>query len=270
MLDGVALLKSRSMKISIMYRFLFIICLFFSVHTYSQSSSHSFKNGEYLKYKIHYGLLNAGFASVELEKSDQTNDSLFHAIGLGWTTGMVGFVFPVEDRYESYFSSKNLKPNHFIRKVSEGGYTQDKEVFFDFNTHQAKEINHKKDTEKSFFIQNNVQDMISSFYYMRNVDFENLSENDSISVNMFFDGKMNPIKLIVLGRETIKSKFGKIKTIKVRPLVLKGRVFEDEENVTLWISDDLNKIPIKIKASLLVGAAKAELVEYKGLVHPFP
>ena len=270
MLDGVALLKSRSMKISIMYRFLFIICLFFSVNTYSQSSSHSFKNGEYLKYKIHYGLLNAGFASVELEKSDQTNDSLFHAIGLGWTTGMVGFVFPVEDRYESYFSSINLKPNHFIRKVSEGGYTQDKEVFFDFNTHQAKEINHKKDTEKSFFIQNNVQDMISSFYYMRNVDFENLSENDSISVNMFFDGKMNPIKLIVLGRETIKSKFGKIKTIKVRPLVLKGRVFEDEENVTLWISDDLNKIPIKIKASLLVGAAKAELVEYKGLVHPFP
>jgi hypothetical protein len=105
---------------------------------------------------------------------------------------------------------------------------------------------------------------------MRNIDFEVLDENDSIMVNMFFDGKMNPIKLIILGREIIKTNFGKIKTIKVRPLVLKGRVFKDEENVTLWISDDLNKIPVKIKASLLVGAAKAELVEYNGLVYPFP
>lgn len=253
-----------------MYKFLFVLFIFAFTHSYAQSDNHSFKNGEYLKYKIQYGLLNAGFASVELEKNDQNNDSLFHAIGLGWTTGMVGFLFPVEDRYESYFTSKDLKPNHFIRKVSEGGYTQDKEVFFDFNSNQATEINHKKGTEKSFFIQNNVQDMISSFYYMRDIDFENLGQNDSISVNMVFDGKMNPMKLIVLGRETIKSKFGKIKTIKVRPLVLKGRVFKDEENVTLWVSDDLNKIPIKIKASLLVGAAKAELVEYKGLVHPFP
>jgi len=253
-----------------MYRFLSIIFIFLCLNSYSQNHTRSYEDGEFLKYKIQYGLLNAGFASVELEKNDTKNDSLFHAVGLGWTTGMVGFLFPVEDRYESYFTAVDLKPKHFVRKVNEGGYTQDKEVFFDFDSHQAKEINHKKGTEKSFFIQNNVQDMISSFYYMRNVDFDILSVNDSISVNMFFDGKMNPIKLVILGRETIKSRFGKVKTIKVRPLVLKGRVFKDEENVTLWISDDLNKIPIKIKASLIVGAAKAELIEYNGLVHPFP
>jgi len=253
-----------------MKKIIAIIFFLFFLNSYGQNDSISFKHGEFLKYKIQYGLLNAGFASVELKKNDAINDSLFHAVGLGWTTGMVGFLFPVEDRYESYFTSTDLKPKHFIRKVNEGGYTQDKEVFFDFQSHKAKEINHKKDTEKSFFIQNNVQDMISSFYYMRNVDLETLKENDSISVNMFFDGKMNPIKLIILGRETIKTKFGKIKTVKVRPLVMKGRVFKDEENVTLWISDDLNKIPVKIKASLLVGAAKAELIEYNGLVHPFP
>lgn len=253
-----------------MKRIIPIIFFLFYLNSYGQNDSIAFKHGEFLKYKIQYGLLNAGFASVELEKNDEINDSLFHAVGLGWTTGMVGFLFPVEDRYESYFASNDLKPKHFIRKVNEGGYTQDKEVLFDFQSHQAKEINHKKGTEKSFFIQNDVQDMISSFYYMRNVNLETLKENDSISVNMFFDGKMNPIKLIILGRETIKTKFGKIKTVKVRPLVMKGRVFKDEENVTLWISDDLNKIPVKIKASLLVGAAKAELIEYNGLVHPFP
>ena len=47
------------------------------------------------------------------------------------------------------------------------------------------------------------------------------------------------------------------------------RIFKDEENVTLWVSDDKNKIPIKIKASILVGSVKADLVEATGLAHPF-
>lgn len=253
-----------------MKRYLPIIFLLFYLSSNSQNDSISFQTGEFLKYKIQYGLLKAGIATVEVKSNNEKNDSLFHVIGKGWTTGMVGFLFSVEDRYESYFNKYSFEPKHFIRKIDEGGYTQDKEVFFDFETHEATEINHKKDTEKSYFIQNDVQDMLSSFYYMRSIDFTNLKENDSISVNMFFDGKMNPIRLVVLGRETLKTDFGKINTIIVRPLVMKGRVFKDEENVTLWISDDLNKIPLKIKAELLVGAAKAELIEFKGLVHPFP
>jgi len=246
--------------------FFFFVCF----STSAQHESKSFQPGEFLKYKIHYGLLNAGFATVELKEKKEANDSLIHAVGKGWTTGMVGFLFNVEDTYESYFNESNLRPKHFIRDINEGGYTQDKEVFFDFEKNEAREVNHKKSTKSSYFIQNDVQDILSSFYYMRNIEFSQLKVNDSIDVNMFFDGKMNPIKLIILERETIKTDFGKINAIKIRPLVLKGRVFKDEENVTLWISDDMNKIPLKIKASLLVGSAKAELIEFSGLVHPFP
>ena len=253
-----------------MNRFLPIIFILFYLNTHAQNDISSFQRGEFLKYKIQYGLLNAGFTTVELKENNKKSDSLLHTVATGWTTGMVKFLFPVIDVYESYFTETGLKPVHFIRKIDEGGYTQDKELFFDFDSHQVKEINHKKNTEKSFFIQNDVQDMMSSFYYMRDVDFTTLKENDSIDINMFFDGKMNPIKLMILGREVIKTNFGKINTIKIRPLVQKGRVFKDEENVTLWISDDNNKIPLKIKASLLVGSAKAELIEYNGLVHPFP
>lgn len=244
--------------------------LFIFMSTFSQNEGNSFQPGEFLKYKIQYGLLNAGFATIELNEKVEEQDSLIHAVGKGWTTGMVGFLFKVEDTYESYFNQDDLKPKHFIRNIDEGGYTQDKEVFFDFEKNEAREVNHKKSTKSSHFIQNDVQDILSSFYYMRSIDFTQLKANDSIDVNMFFDGKMNPIKLIVLERETIKTKFGKVEAIKIRPLVLKGRVFKDEENVTLWISNDLNKIPLKIKASLLVGSAKAELIEYSGLVHPFP
>jgi hypothetical protein len=246
---------------------IFILCF---LTGFSQNDKPAFQRGEFLKFKIQYGLLNAGFATVSIAQKNEKTDPVFHAIGKGWTAGMVGFLFPVDDTYETYFTENGLQPKHFVRKLNEGGWTQDKEIFFDFSKHQAKVVNHKKKTEKSYFIQNDVQDMLSSFYYMRSVDFSDLKDNDSISINIFFDEKMNPFKLIIMGRETLKTKFGKIQTIKIRPLVQKGRVFKDEENVTLWITDDLNKIPVKIKASLLVGAAKAELIDYNGLVHPFP
>lgn len=253
-----------------MKKILSIYLFFCFAIAFSQNNDLPFQRGEFLKYKIQYGLLNAGMASVEIDGHHEDNDSILHTVGKGWTTGMVHFLFPVEDRYESHFYENSLRPNHFVRKINEGGYTQDKEIYFDFEKHLAKVINHKKQTEESYFIQNNVQDMLSSFYYMRKIDFLNLKKNDSIDINMFFDEKMYPIKLIILDRETIKTNFGPVKTIKIRPLVQKGRVFRDEENVTLWISDDLNKIPVKIKASLIVGSAKAELIEYNGLVHPFP
>ena len=259
-----------TMTIQYIKRILPFFFLLFYMSASSQNGGKSFQPGEFLKYKIHYGLLNAGFATVELKEKHEKSDSLIHAVGKGWTTGMVGFLFKVEDTYESYFTASEVKPNHFVRNINEGGYTKDKEVFFDFDKKEAREVNHKKATKSSYFIENDVQDILSSFYYMRNIDFSQLKKNDSIDVNMFFDGKMNPIKLIVMDREIIKTDFGKIEAIKIRPLVLKGRVFKDEENVTLWISDDQNKIPLKIKASLLVGSAKAELIQYSGLVHPFP
>jgi hypothetical protein len=233
----------------------------------AQNGSPTFRHGEFLKYKVHYGLLNAGFTSLEIRETEEPN--ILHAVGKGWTTGMVGVFFKVDDTYETFFDKKSKRPKHFIRKVYEGGYTKDKEIFFDFKKHGARVIDHKRQRDSTYFIQNDVQDMLSSFYYLRTLDFKGLKENDSVDVNTFFDEQMYNIRVMVLGRERLKTSFGEIDCIKIRPLVLEGRVFKDEENVTLWISDDQNKIPVKIKASILVGSVKADLVEARGLTHPF-
>ncbi|MGA9269334.1 MAG: DUF3108 domain-containing protein [Lutimonas sp.] len=234
---------------------------------WAQNGSSSYEGGEYLKYKIHYGLINAGFTSLEVRQTGDEN--VLHAIGKGWTTGMVGMVFSVDDNYETFFDKNTHRPRHFIRKVNEGGYTKDKEVFFDFEKHRARVVNHKKETDSTYFIQNDVKDLLQSFYYLRSLDFEGYKENDAVEVRTFFDEQMYTIKVLVLGRERLKTKFGEIDCIIIRPLVMEGRVFKDEENVTLWVSDDKNKIPIKIKASILVGSVKADLIEATGLAHPF-
>ena len=54
-----------------------------------------------------------------------------------------------------------------------------------------------------------------------------------------------------------------------RPLVQSGRVFKEEESLTVWISNDDNKLPVRIKASLAVGSIKADLDAFKGLKYSF-
>ena len=86
---------------------------------------------------------------------------------------------------------------------------------------------------------------------------------------MFFDEENYKFKLKFLGKETINTTFGKIKTLKFRPYVMAGRVFKEEESLTLWVSDDDNKIPLRIKADLAVGSLRADLEVFKGLKHSF-
>ena len=100
-------------------------------------------------------------------------------------------------------------------------------------------------------------------------DVNNLNEGDTIDMNMFFDKENYKFRLKFLGRETLRTKFGKVRTLKFRPYVQAGRVFKEKESLTVWVTDDGNKMPVLIKASLAVGSLKASLTEYKGLQHPF-
>jgi hypothetical protein len=112
--------------------------------------------------------------------------------------------------------------------------------------------------------------MVSALYHFRTKDLSDLKEGETISMDIFFDGEINNFKLKLIGREQLKTKFGKVNTLIFKPIVQVGRVFKENESVTLWVTDDKNKLPLKIKASILVGALKAELIEYKGLANSFP
>ena len=97
-----------------------------------------------------------------------------------------------------------------------------------------------------------------------NNNFLSLSENE-IDLPIFLDQEIMKMKLRFLGRETISTKFGNVKAAIFRPLVSSGRIFKEKESVTVWVSDDDNKIPLRIKASLSVGSLRADLNEYSGL-----
>jgi hypothetical protein len=51
-------------------------------------------------------------------------------------------------------------------------------------------------------------------------------------------------------------------------MVEKGRVFKEEEDMTMWISNDANKVPIRLKTDLLIGSIEMDLIEHKNLSSP--
>jgi len=230
----------------------------------------AYSDGEWLKFRVHYGLITAGSATLEVKKEILNGEEVFHVIGFGETTGMTSWFFPVEDHYESYISKEEDKPQKFIRKIDEGGHTKDIEISFNHETLEATIIDYKHDNEKTASFPKGAQDMVSSFYYLRNnLDVSDIQVNDEIELDMFFDKENYKFKLKFLGRETIDTEFGKVPCLIFRPYVQSGRVFKEKESLTLWVSDDENKIPLVIQADLTVGSLKATLIEFKGLSHSF-
>ncbi|MFY0631950.1 MAG: DUF3108 domain-containing protein [Flavobacteriaceae bacterium] len=245
------------------------LLLFSSVLIAQEANKKPYKSGEWLEYKMSYsGFLKAGTATLALKESQLNGKKVFHATGFGKTTGLIGWFFKVRDTYESYFDVEDTKPYLFKRDVYEGGHVIKRDVRFNYekDTATIEDYKHKTIKEVPF---NNVQDMISSFYYLRNINIDTIKAGDEIKLDMFFDAKTFPFKLKFLGTEIIKTKFGKIKTLKMRPIVQAGRVFKESESVTIWVTADDNKIPIKFKASLAVGSLRAELKAFKGLANSF-
>lgn len=264
------------------FRILFILfILFYSKALFGQehtgfkspflsSSKDSFKKGESLKFRLHYGFFNASYASLNLEEEVLNDQKVYKATAIAKTTGIARLFFKVDDIYETYFNKTLVRPLKSKRNIYEGGYTKNVEINYDYSNYVANVNDIKNSKLSSVSVQENVQDLISTFYFLRNhFDIESLKTNDFIRIIIFFDAENYNFRMQFLGMEDVKTKFGIVNCFKFRPYIESGRVFKDNESLTLWVSNDKNKIPIKVEAGLRVGSIEADLDEFRGLKFPF-
>ena len=246
-----------------------VFCICFSSLLIGQTTDLPFKNGEWLRFKVRYGIFNASMATLSLKEEMYNGAKVYHAIGKGSTTGLARVFFRVDDVYESYFGINDGKPRLFIRNIYEGGYTKYLKMYFNHTENKVKinNVENGNNTEISF--QPGLQDVISAFYALRHYpNIDQLKTGEQVSLDMIFDDdEVYKFKLKLLGREQIKTNFGTVNTLKFCPLVQDGRVFKEEESITMWITDDKNKIPVKLKAALRVGSLIAELDGFNSLKH---
>lgn len=237
-------------------------------HEYSQLKIvdyEVFTKGEKLEYLAHYGIINAGIASVEINpKTYLVNGKRCTKVtGLGKSTGAFDFFFKVRDSYVTYMNTETLEPYKFVRHVDEGGFVFDQEYNFD---HEQKQVVTEKGDTVDIPI--GVQDLVSGYYFARSIDLDSYKPGDVLSFKAFVDGVVEPVRIKYVGKETISIKSGKYRCFKFQPLVQKGRVFNEPEDLTMYISDDKNRVPVLIEAKVIVGSVKLELMTTRGLLYP--
>lgn len=225
----------------------------------------AFKVGEKVTYTVHYGWMDAGLATLEVKESPFkfAGRSAYHVVGKGQSVGAFNWFYKVKDRYETYIDKEGLFPYRFLRDCDEGGYIIKQD--YKFMPDRDVVTTEKADT---FATPSFTQDMISAYYYARTLDFKDAEKGDIFTVTTIVDGEIFPVQIKYLGQETIKLRKGKFDCIKFAPVVQEGRIFKTEDDLTVWITNDENKIPMLIKAKILVGSIKMEVTDWSGLAHP--
>lgn len=236
-----------------------------STDNFQKVKNIAFAPGEKLTYRLSYGLLDAGEAVLTVDNTSKKvrGRELWKVRGVGKTISAFEWFYKVNDIYESYMDKEGMFPWLFVRRVNEGGYI----INQDYTFYQHKKVvdNGKG---KKFGVPNMVQDMISAFYYARTLNYDNAKVGDIYGVNIFLDDELYPTKIKYKGKEIVKTRRGKVRCHKFAPVVQEGRIFKSEDDLTIWITDDENKIPIVAKAKIQVGSLKMHLVKFENLKNP--
>lgn len=225
----------------------------------------AFQDGEVVTYRVFYTLglyVSAGEANFTTTLERYNNKPVYHVVGEGKTYSFYDNFFKVRDRYESYIDTSTLQPYKFIRNVYEGGYKKYEDVTFNKSTDVAIT------NDGVYKVPSCIQDVISAVYYSRNIDYNKYKPGDKIPFDMFLDKEVFHMYIRYLGKETVKTKYGKFRAIKFKPLLLKGTIFEGGEKMTVWVSDDPNHIPVRIESPISVGSIKVDMIYNRNLRYP--
>jgi hypothetical protein len=252
---------SNILKFSTLTIVLVSFSLFAESQSYKIVPNTFFHDGEILNFHLRYGFIIGGEVQLELKELSNSGKRNFYLKGTAKTTGIADKLFRVYDTYESYFDRDSGLPYLAIQNVREGRkYKYFNEVRYN---HQNNTVISSKSGEHK--VKENILDIMSAFFYIRRLDLSAAKEGDVFKLLTYFSDREFPFELRYRGKETIETKWGKIKCLKFAPVVEPGRVFKSKDDMLIWYTDDENRIPIKITMEMLVGHVTVEMIKYTGL-----
>ncbi|MDD4673162.1 MAG: DUF3108 domain-containing protein [Bacteroidales bacterium] len=235
--------------------------------SFAKAQHKAFESGEKLKYLIYYGPIKGGEASLEVRKGKYNEKPVNHLYLNGKTIGLANVLYKVDDTYQSFTNIDTDLPYKSIRDIKEGRYRHYSEQIFDHWSRKDSTIVYSTKVGKAIAPKNS-NDILSAFYYLRNHVMRNsLNTNDTLIVETYFSDEIYTMRVRFLGYEDVKTKIGTINCIKLSPIVITGRVFKNDDDMTVWLSNDENYLPIRVRFNIIVGAAYCDLIEYDGLKH---
>ncbi|MGB3546582.1 MAG: DUF3108 domain-containing protein [Saprospiraceae bacterium] len=233
----------------------------------------AWQDGEEIVYKLYYNWnfvwLSAG--EVTFDVHDTGKD--YHIAVRGRTYSSYEWFFKVRDNYESWIDKETLLPKMHVKDVQEGGYLRYDRTTFNQNGRSAVSMRGKTRDDlkrKDIPLDGCMHDLISIIYYARNLDFNGMRKGNKIPVKILMDQEIYPLTIKYNGADSDKKikGVGRFATQMFSPQLVAGDVFKEGDEMTVWVSDDKNRIPILIESPVSVGSVKAVLKSHKNLRHP--
>lgn len=262
------------MKRLVFYIFIITFLSGFTSQTSSYTPNHVFAQGEKLTFRLHYGFITAGEATINVTPQlFKVNDKICYKFDVyGKTTGMFRTMMEIKDRWLSYVDTTTLMPELAYREIKESKYRLWETTTFEQGQDTIK-VEYKKkkknpQTIKYFQSPADIHDMVSGYFYLRNIDYSQMEKGDRVKINAFLEDTVYPFEIIYKGKGVVKTEFGKINAIKLTPDMPDNELFDGEDSIVIWLSDDGNRIPLKIEAKMFVGAVEMDIEDHEGLKHP--
>ncbi|MCO6465047.1 MAG: DUF3108 domain-containing protein [Bradyrhizobiaceae bacterium] len=228
------------------------------------NANEAFGVGERLTYDVGYKFISAGTAVFDVAKdlSYVNGRPCYKITFVTASHPSLDFIYKVRDTYRTYLDVDGIFPWKFEQHIRERNYSKDYTAEFDQTEHKAKT------TEGTADIPAFVHDVVSAFYYVRTLDLKSMKRGQSIKLQNFVDGKVHDLNVYILGKQRIEVDAGIYDCIVVEPRVAQGSPFGFEGRLTLWLSDDERKIPVKVSTQIPIGSIDAELKKYQGTRGP--
>lgn len=239
----------------------------------------AFRSGERMDFILHYkwGSINTdvGTATVTLDSLTFNGQKAFRCTASGRTKKFFDVFFKVRENFTSWFTREGMRPLKFTRDTYEGGYEARNTYLYKWDAAEpyiAADVYTSKMGQKSLQLPLTpcTYDLPALFFFARNMDIENVEPGKRYPMTFAIDEEIYNVYFILHGRETIKVKgLGTVNTIRFAAKLLEGEVFKGEEDMTIWVSDDENRLPVYFEAPLRVGVAAGRMSGYGGLKSPF-
>lgn len=221
----------------------------------------AFTYGEKLTFAVKYKFITAGYAVMAVGSSPTTISGrpTYDVSFTVRTTNSFDKMFKVRDLYRTWIDVDGLFPWKFQQRVREGDYSKD------FSANIDQKANKARTTKGTFAVPAYVQDVLSAFYYARAYDLQKMRTGQSFTLKNFYGKETHSLKVVMRGKETIETEAGTFRCIKIEPLVKEGGLFKSEGRITVWLTDDARKMPVKVSAKVPIGSIDSELVKYSGV-----
>lgn len=232
----------------------------------------SFGKGEVLNYTVNFGIFTVGKATTVIENKTFVKNArpCYKIDAYGETLGFVSWITKVNDQWGAYIDTAALVTHISYRKIKEGRYRKDELITYNHDKDEAevKELDQKTGLykESKFYpTPDNVRDLVGGFMYLRVIDFKKYKVGDTLAVSGFFEDSAYNFRIIYAGKEVAETSIGRIPSHKLIPIMPDNKLFDGENSITCYISDDGNQIPVKIYAKMFIGSTGVELSGFKGL-----